>query len=264
MKGENNKLVGDSIQLIDRLAIFWKVILELSQNTHNDIDFSASSKSSQKAQWECKSKCKLTREASPMEPIMKVIPDLHFPDGTLLDYYQHGSMMGSSPILYVRKETEPRLPDNPEFCLGDLMPKVTEAIDAILPDFTQEGAWELILLEELGEQFNLVWHARYNTLRIIYDMAEFFSGSYFGKKDSCYFDTDDTDRLSEVEKEELLSWDIMPKVKLMTDHALVNYCVFSPFGGFFKVQRKVQFKPELLLLKPCIKKKVPYNCGIYF
>jgi hypothetical protein len=192
---------------------------------------------------------------------MAALPHLHFLDKTLLDYYQSGTRHGSYPALYVRKETEPRLPNNPEICLGDSMPAVTGVLEAVQPEFTSDGVWELILLMELGDQFNLVWHAGYSELRIICDMAEFFAGRYFGDEDTCYFEVN---KLSEDEKQELLSWNIVPKVKLKNDYALVDYCVFSPFGGFFKVQRKVLFKPQLRLTKPIKKKEISYNCGIHF
>ena len=131
----------------------------------------------------------------------------------------------------------------------------------IQADCTPEGAWELVLLIELGQQFNLVRHAGYNEFRIIYDMEEFFSGKYFGKEDYDYFDVDE---LCDFDRKDLLSWNVTPKVTIEGDVAFVDYCSFSPFSAFYLVQARFQFKPELKELETIVKKKIKYNCGVIF
>jgi hypothetical protein len=253
---------GDSEHFIDRLKVFWKVIRKPEAKTNNDIsEFDTMLAPVRRYRWKLGNALRLWRHSSPLVPMMKALPHLHFPEGFLLDYYQEGSTAGSSPALYVRKPQEPRLPNNPKECLGDSMPKVIYFDEAVRPDHTPDGAWELVLLDALGHQFNLVWHAGTSMIYILYDMDEFFSGEYMGNKKVCDFNVDN---LSEAERKELLSWDISPKVTWEEDGALVDYCVFSPWYGFTKIQRKVQFKPEILLSEDTIIKKVPYDCGYIF
>jgi hypothetical protein len=190
--------------------------------------------------------------------MMEVLPHLHFPEGTILDYYQCGTELGSYPKFYVRKEEEPRFPDNAT-AFSDARP--AEVLDTVAPEFSQEGVWELLLLEELGAQFGLRWHANYIMRKIIYNMEEFFSGKYFGKDNDCFFSPE---RLSGSDKTELLSWDVEPKVELTNGRAVVKYCIFAPFRGFFQVRRAVEFDPKLSIEKPQILEKVSYNCGILF
>ncbi len=250
-------------RLIERLHVFWEVIGELIEKTDNkayDPDILAPIK---RYHWKFWRLCRLWKHSSPLLPMMKVLPHLHFPHNSLLDYYQSGSDMGSVPVLYVRKSTEPRLPNNAKTCLGDSMPKNNCILDAVCPEDTSDGAWELILLMELGDQFNLLWHAGTEMIKIVYDMKEFLAGRYFGKNMGHLFKVNN---LSDDDKRELLSWDVSPKVIMQTKDgfALVDYCVFSPWGGFFHVQRKVQFKPELSLSKPLTMKRINYNCRFIF
>ena len=262
MKEKKSELTDESSRLIARLGLFWKVIRELTRNINDYVGgFSIYEETGEERASRLTARAAKTRIDSPLLPLMNVLPHLHFPKGTLLDYYQCGSSLGSSPMLYVRKENEPRLPNNSEPFSRDPNPNVQRVLDAVRPEFTPEGVWELILLMELGSQFNLVWHSAYGTSRIVCDMAEFFSGKYLGNRIDCRFNAG---RLSEAERAELLSWDIVPKVKLKEGKAIVNYCVFSPFAGFVKRRRTVLFTPELVLQKAVKTKMIPYSCGIVF
>lgn len=232
------KEINESEYLIYRLEEFWKILQELKRGTSK------------------------VRHNSPLFPIMNVLPHLHFPEGTVLDCYMQSDPLGlgSELVLYVRKGDEPRLPDRYS-SISDSAEKNPDIFKTVTPEFSPKGVWELILLAELGTQFNLVWHANYNLRRIICNMEEFFSGWYCGCYDDCCFKVD---QLSEQEKSKLLSWDIEPKVKMLQDRALAKYCIFSPFSGFFKVEREISFKPELQLSKPRIMRVNFYDCGIKF
>ena len=262
MKEKKSELTDGSSRLVERLGLFWNVIRELTRSINDRVEgFSIYQESEKELALRLAARAAKIRIDSPLLPLMNVLPHLHFPEGTLLDYYQYGSSLGSEPELYVRKENERRLPNNSEPFSRDPNPNVLRVLDAVRPEFTPEGVWELLLLMEFGSQFNLVWHAAYGTARIICDMEEFFSGRYFGERNQCRFDVS---RLSDDERSELLSWDVVPKVKLKDGKAIVNYCVFSPFFGFIKCRRTILFTPELRLQKPVKMKKIPYSCGITF
>lgn len=255
---------GESEHFIDRLKVFWKVIRELEVKTDNEIsEFDTMLAPIRRYRWKLGNALRLWRHSSPLVPMMEALPHLHFPEGFLLDYYQEGNTTGSVPALYVRKPKEPRLPNNPKECLGDSMPKVTYFYEAVRPEHTPDGAWELVLLVELGYQFNLAWHAGTDIIFPLYNMKDFFSRKYMGEENVYLWDFN-ADKLSGEEREELLSWDISPKVTLEEDGALVDYCIFSPWHGFSKIQRRVQFKPKISLSKRVITKEVYYSCRIVF
>lgn len=258
---KKKELTSDSICLINRLKSFWKVIQELPSPTpvqlHRENTLNTFQEKGKFA-----SENPGTGIASPLAPMMKVLPHLHFPEGTLLDYYQCGDDFGSQPEFYVRKENEQRLPDNSYRCNPDgVKTKIWNIFDVVTPEFTPEGIWELLLLDELGSQFGLYWHANYRKKTIIYDMDEFFSGKQCGNMSPIFFNAQSA---SDLDVEKLYSWDITPKVELNSDKAFAEYCIFSPFSGFFKVKCEIQFTPNLRRLKPVILEHEPYHCGIRF
>lgn len=260
MEDETKKEQGcESVRLMNRLRVFWRVIHELERDV-------AAGKRPDKLEASERKRLLKTKthdhNVSPLIPLMEALPHLHFPKGTVLDYYQDGSAFGSQPVFYVRREDEPRRPDfHVELDPDELELKTQELRQIIKPEISADGAWEMILLDELGSQFNLVWHAAYSTRRIVCDMPEFFSGNYCGCRNNCDFSVS---CLTENDKAELLSWDVVPTVTFMDEKAIVKYCVFTPFGGFFKVRRMIRFKPGLRMLKPSIMAKLSYDCGIVF
>ena len=68
----------------------------------------------------------------------------------------------------------------------------------------------------------------------------------------------------EKRKSRLLSWDVVPKIQIHPEYAVAEYCIFSPFSGFFKVQRKIQFVPQITISEPRIIQRVLYNSQIVF
>ena len=239
--------------LVERLKIFWKATRNLEKRIHGP-DFREPEELLPR------------RNRSPLASWFKSLPHLHLPAGMVPDIYHSGTKMGSAPVLYARKKDSPRLKDHFGPYLGDDKPEGTMLMEAVVPDKTIEGIWELILLDEMGAQFGLYWHAGYELLRILYDWDEVFIGkTYAGLPDDgeCLFG-DGRATVSEEDRRELLSWNIAPYVTMRDDRAFAHYCVFSPFGGFYKVRRTVVLSPKLEIKKPVILKKVEYNCGIIY
>ena len=256
-KSDNENRNGSDI-LVKRLEVVWKCIQQLKTERNNSEDQS-------------------DKQSSPLVPMMEALPHLHFPEGTLLDFYQYGSYFGSQPVFYVRKVTDARIPHfSKEATADDPNSDVVGVLDAVSPAFMPEGMWELILLLDFGEQFGLVWHANYSQRVVVYDMQDFLSDKYFGEKISGMLYG------FPPRSPELLSWQTAPKVTMQENSALVEYCMFSPFGGFAMIQRTVMFEREPVpnaklarlsslprfrcpkLQKPVVVKEFKYNCGICF
>ncbi|MBR7119505.1 MAG: hypothetical protein IKC77_04835 [Lentisphaeria bacterium] len=231
---ENSTPNNISDRLIERLNIFWRVIAELENMQPEEID---------------------------LLPLMKAVPNLRFPTGTELRFFMYGDHYCAEPVFIVRNSWEQNLPDDFKIDPENLMRDVLKALDSVKQYFNEYFVWELILFAELGNQFNLVWHAGYKTQRIICNMEEFLSGYYCGQLDDCYFYPD---QLDEKRKSRLLSWDVVPKIQIHPEYAVAEYCIFSPFSGFFKVQRKIQFVPQITISEPRIIQRVLYNSQIVF
>lgn len=243
------KMTRESEALIARLKAFWTISMKLESKV---------------PEWPClpKIKCNYRKGVeNPLVPMMEVLPHLHFPEDSILDYFQEGSEWGAAPVLYVRKKDAPRIPDRVFSWADSSDIDIIPALQAVEPEFSSEGAWEMVLLAELGTQFGLFWHACYDMLRIIYDLDEFRGGRYVGKRDC---DECRKLALSNEDWKEIASWNITPKVNMKEDRAIVHYCVFSPFGGFFMVRRTLLFRPILKLMPPVRVKKIEYSCGIRY
>lgn len=236
--------------LIERLKIFWKATTALSKK----IDLPSFGENEEAF-------CRHKR--SPLVFWFKSLPHLHLPEGMVPDFYHSGTVIGSEPVLYVRKKDSPRLADYHGRSLAGEEPQGTLLLSAVVPEKSIEGIWELILLDEMGDQFALWWHAGDHLLRILYDWGEFFKGkTYAGLRDceECLF----MGSVTENTRLELLSWNVTPYINMKEDRAIAHYCVFMPFEGFFKIRRTIILSPEIKIKKPVILKKVEYDCGIIY
>lgn len=241
---------SESLVLIERLKVFWAAICWLGDNVEKRSLLD----------------CLFHRKKTPLEPLMEALPSLHFPEDIVLDYYQIGNDTGSYPRLYVRRKNEARIPDYKGFPSidGKTEPGM-RPVEAVLPEKTPEGIWEFILLEELGDQFNLKWHMGTSLLRIIYDWQEFFETQNYAGQKECEDCRVNEGLLSSQDRQTLLSWNIMPEIEMQKNGAIAHYCVFSPFTGFYLVRRKITHTPKLNCSSSTkIIKKLPYNCGIIY
>ena len=246
-------MAKDSETLVERLKTFWKATKGLNKKIDRPT-FSEDVQASRR------------RKGNPLVRWFNSLPHLHLPDGMIPDYYHSGTCHGSIPVLYARKKGSARLKDYCGYYLDGQKTEGMPLMEAVIPEKSMEGIWELLLLDEMGGQFALHWHAGYNLLRILYDWSEFFTEkTYAGLPDDweCLFD-DTSAAISEEERRELRSWDIAPYIKMKNDRAIAYYCVFTPFGGFFKVRRTVILSPELEIKKPVILKEVKYDCGVIY
>lgn len=142
---------------------------------------------------------------------------------------------------------------------GDRFYGTTPAISLvnIIIDKSPEGAWEAVLLSELGNQFNLTRHAGYSQRCIVTSWREFYNGRPAAEvcgKIVC----------AQADMNTLLTWDITPKVEINNDEtATVYYCVFNAWSGFKQVSRRVRFDTGAVEERVTLA-HVPYDCGTRF
>ena len=118
------------------------------------------------------------------------------------------------------------------------------------------GAWEAFLLDAIGPQFNLIWHAGSNQFRIVTSWQKFY-------RENAADEISGREVCNSCDMKELFSWDITPRVEMGDNEATVHYCYFSAWHGFSLLSSKVHF--DTGIVDEHVKKaRLPYFCGIIY
>ena len=127
----------------------------------------------------------------------------------------------------------------------------------IVIDKSPEGAWEAVLLINLGGQFNLQRHAGYSQCCIAGSWQDFYRGwpaDEVSGRQVC----------AETDMKTLSTWDISPKVEMNDDEtATVYYCIFNAWDGFRQVSQCVHFDTGELD-EPVLLEYLSYCCRVMF
>ena len=202
-----------------------------------------------------------------------VLTHLSMDDGYILDwvYYFNGS--AGSPVLYTRPaDADPFInydefsraankftrPENDLTMVWMVMGESnTVNGNRIKIDGTKEGYFEYTLLQLLGQQFYLFWHAAYNDTRIVCETAA-LEGIIEELKNT-EFNPIDNGFIKDARK-----IDLQPTVQISGDTVAVSLVTFSAWVGFSRVTFTMNktyphevtgYEQETL---------VEYNCGIMF
>jgi hypothetical protein len=202
-----------------------------------------------------------------------VLTHLSVEEGYVLDWvYRHDGSAGS-PILYARPtdatpyknyhefaeaaDTYTR-PENDISLVWFVMGEETGVFsNKIKTDGTAEGYFEYTVLQLLGQQFYLFWHANYNDTRIVCEPAALESIL-------SYLENTEYKPIDNGFKKDARKIDLQPTVKYSGDMVTVSVVVFSDWGGFSRCSctmykeyphTVIGFEEEALL---------EYNCGIMF
>ena len=119
-----------------------------------------------------------------------------------------------------------------------------------------EGAWEAFLLDAIGPQFNLIWHAGSNQFRIVTSWRKFY-------RESAADEISGREVCNSCNMKKLLTWDIAPRVEMGGNEATVHYCYFSAWDGFALMSSKVHFDTGIVD-EPVEKACSPYFCGVIY
>lgn len=184
----------------------------------------------------------------------QALTHLSMQPGYALDYVYHFDGMGGYPLLYSRPvEQTPFLTEADYAASRDS----ANYLDYVQIDDTEDGYFQYVVLNILGPQFYLFWHANYNDYRIVCDTAAVRSIASilgdFGRPMSL---------LSRLQA--LLLRDVAPTVSTGEQTVEVQVVVFTKWGGFlrwtFSIDRN--FPHKILDVKE--ETLVPYDCGVMF
>jgi hypothetical protein len=199
---------------------------------------------------------------------------LSLENGYVLDYVYDFNGSAGSPVLYMRPAKaapyktirefstaagEFTRPENDIsavwFTAGE-----TSGISGnkIKLDGTKEGYFEYTVLQLLGSQFYLFWHANYNDTEIICEKTALeavlasIGGDSFGEPVDNGF------------KEKARRIDFQPMVEISGDLATVQVLVFSKWGGFSRLSFTMYKNYPHMMIGFEEESLLEYQCGVLF
>jgi hypothetical protein len=192
-----------------------------------------------------------------------VLNHLSVQEGLSLDYVYQFDFMGGYPVLYtlpVDQEPFATFADYKE-AASQTHPEVASYnypsyLDQIVIDDTPEGYMQMAVLDVMGAQFYLFWHAGYNDFQIICDNESLetlvASENQFGQP------------LPEDVEAQARQIDVTPTVELDGDVARVQVIGFTNWGGFYRVTFTTSraFPRDVYEIET--ENVVSYNCGVMF
>jgi hypothetical protein len=205
----------------------------------------------------------------------KVLKHLSMEPGYVLDYYMFGEdMFGSRPLIYVRKEGQSPISSYEEFEKWmqkqpdeDATYKFVSLVmegdksglnDHIIVDGTTEGYFEYVLLNMMGGQFYLSWHANYDDATIISSTASLQKIIDEGE----VFRDNQPYPESIQRKTRYLEPDVT--VVFANSKVQVSVLCFTKWGGFIRRTFTINEKAPHSITNIKDNTQVEYECGVMF
>jgi hypothetical protein len=212
-----------------------------------------------------------------------VLTHLSMEPGWVLDYLYLGSSFGGRPIIYVRKTTDKPFSSYEEYeaaqnntiklnniydFVGFVMYGDTSAMgNKIRIDGTPEGYFEYVLLQLMGGQFYLSWHANYDDITIILDKnkAENILTQAISVFSSDSINTTSSDGNSYfgiMAKVKFI--DFQPMITINNDTVTVKFITFTKWGGFIQNTFTINKVYPHTITEVSQTVLVEYQCGVMF
>jgi len=170
-------------------------------------------------------------------------------DGYLMDYVYFAPGGDGFPQIYTRPESEPSFENYSEYQEYG----IEDYLGHIQTDGTAEGFFELAVLNILGEQFYLAWHAEYNDWDVIISQEKM--ETIIELMDQKYIP------LTKEQEKAALKLDLASRVNFVGDKVQVRILVFTKWGGFYERLYTInQDFPHQFIFEDI--ELIPYNCGI--
>lgn len=183
-----------------------------------------------------------------------VLTHLSMEPGYVLDYVYTYDWLGGYPTLFARPTDEA-----PYLTWDDVPDDAGNYLDHIVVDGTPEGFLQLALLDMLGQQFYLFWHANYNDWQVVCNTADVqaivdqVSGNDFGIP------------MQPADRRRALSLrGVEPTVEIGAQTVEVRFVAFTSWGGFYEFRFEVQSAFPHTILNVEQEQLIPYDCGVMF
>jgi hypothetical protein len=185
-----------------------------------------------------------------------VLTHISMREGYVLDYVYRTDELGGLPVLYARPV------DQTPYILMEDVPSDTK-----FPDFrkyleiedVEQGYFEYVVMNIMGGQFYLSWHANYNDRQIVCnrqdvnDIISKVNESDFGSRLN----------FSQQTKARAIK-NIEPAVNLTEGVATVEIVTFTKWGGFYRLTYTISREFPHTIIDVKEEELVPYDCGVMF
>ncbi len=191
--------------------------------------------------------------------LLKPLDHLELQEGMVLDYVYWYDGMGGLPVLYAREEGTSSFESYQAYKAATSEDESSSNyLDYIVGDDSEEGYFQWVVLQMMGDQFYLFWHANYNDAEIIAskerleEVVDEISETDFGYT------------LSDSQKQEALRLDPAPEVEIMDDKVTVRVLWFTKWGGFYETIYTLTASAPYQIIDTQNEQLLPYECGVMF
>jgi len=191
--------------------------------------------------------------------LLTPLKHLELREGMTLDFVYWYDEMGGLPVLYAREEGDPPFESFSAYqadVAGDQSSK--NYLEFLEGDGSEEAYFQWVLMEMMGDQFYLYWHAGYNDAEIIAsserleEVVDELTDTTFGYP------------LSTSQKQQALKLDPAPVVEIKGDNVTVRVVWFTKWGCFFETTYTLTASAPNQVIDAQTQELVPYNCQVMF
>lgn len=196
--------------------------------------------------------------------VFEILDHLAMEEGYTLDYVYDPNPMGGYPLLYARKNNQPRFINLADYenaypeCLVNRPPDSCFYLNHVTVDGSEAGFVQLLVMYRMGDQFYLDWHANYNDAEVVTSIAGLEkiinerSNTSFGAQ----FTRSQQAKASDLEPR--------PVVEIGESTVKVKITWFTKWGGFYastyEVQRDMPHRVKMVETINLLE----YECDIMF
>ncbi len=197
-----------------------------------------------------------------------VLTSLSMEPGYRLDYVYDAYGGNGSPVLYARPDDVEPYATFSEYqrALDGLAGAEVQTLlqqgylAHVIPEDTEEGYFQMVVLYLLGDQFYLQWHANYDDDLIVCDQEHLEEVLEEYVMWIAEYDPDDTeDILAGVEEVSL-----EPAITLKEDVAEVSLVFFTKWGGVYRAMYEISREQPYRIEQTDLENLFEYDCGIMF
>jgi hypothetical protein len=196
-----------------------------------------------------------------------VLTHLSMEPGYVLDFVYFVDDLGGKPLVYARPEGQTPYAYYSDYISAvgeppyrevsyDYLYHAHDYINYVHCDGTPEGFFQLLVLAQLMDQFYLYWHGYYNDYIILCDSQDLV------------FVDDELDvgdlELPSYSRSQAELLDFRPVVIIEQDSVIVNYSLFTKWGGFINQWYELSREEIPEILDGGYELLIEYDCGIYF
>lgn len=188
--------------------------------------------------------------------LLALLDHLALQPGYTLDFVYHYDGIGGKPFIYARALADPPFENTADYHAA--ISDKSQHLEYVIPDGTEQGYFQWVLLSVMGDQFYLYWHAGYHDTEIIAsrDRLEALVGEMSASEIGQTF--------THAQQRQALQIDPAPVVAIKGETVTVRVVTFTKWGGFDEAIYTLSAAPPYQILDQETHNLMPYDCGILY